>query len=205
MHHSRGQHAPRTESWSYREHCVTILLPGTVLLLLQIIINFLNCFFYPFDTTLSSCVWYQIKSFVHAKDESVLIFFSLLSFHLNQNESKLLGIPRLVNVKTCCIITLQTPPFLLQVDQSEMICCCLQPIRILGNKMAYGPEGLETILWLTVLMLYCTNFWGVKQSVSSRVFFRERRSQGCTLSCKNGPERVNFISAKLYLVQTGQE
>ena len=82
----------------------------------------------------------------------------------------MLGIPRLVNGKACCIITLQILPFLLQVDQSEKICCCLQPIRIRGNKMAYGPEGLETIFWLTVLMLYCTNFWGVKQSVSSPVF-----------------------------------
>ena len=99
----------------------------------------------------------------------------------------MLGIPRLVNGKNCCIITLRIPPFLLQVDQSEKTCCCLQPIRIRANKLAYGPERLEPILWLTVLMLYCTNFGGVKQSVFSPVFFRKSRSIRGKLSCKYGP------------------
>ena len=107
----------------------------------------------------------------------------------------MLGIPRLVNGKNCCIITLRIPPFLLQVDQSEKTCCCLQPIRIRANKLAYGPERLEPILWLTVLMLYCTHFWGVKQSVSSPVFFRKTRSIRSKLSCKYGPERVNNLIA----------
>ena len=113
---------------------------------------------------------------------------------------KLRDHPRQVNAKTRCVITsaiVTKSPFSFAARPIAGECWRFKPIKALGNKMAYGPEGFGVKHWPVVLIDYCIVFLGGKTVGLGACFFLESRSLEYAIRCMISPERVKHFNGSV--------